>query len=152
MQQLPVTFHPSKLKQTALLIISILFVISGIFLIEKGNLLIGISNTLFFGICSIVFMITLIPNSSYLQVTEKGIEMKSLFRSTHIPWEVIDGFTPKRVLLNKMIMINFNEYYLKSAKLNSKKGVFPDTYGMSAEKLTALLTEYKAQVSQSHFM
>lgn len=71
--------------------------------------------------------------------------MRSLFRSTFIPWEAVNSFTTKRVALNKMAMIEFNEKYIDPSKLKSRAGAFPDTYGMSAQKLAEIMNEYKAQ-------
>ncbi|WBV55856.1 hypothetical protein PFY10_16720 [Chryseobacterium daecheongense] len=142
MEKLPVTFYPSKLKQSILLIISLLFVIMGFYIVTT-NLWIGLANIIFFGLCVIVNVIMLIPNSSYLRVDRKGFEMRSLFRSTFIPWHVINGFSTKRIFINNMVMIDFDSEYIDISKLKSRTGAFPDTYGMSAGKLAEIMNDYK---------
>lgn len=146
MQKLPVTFYPNKFKLSAYLVISLSFVFLG-FYIDTMNRWIGVANIIFFGLCAIIFIIMLIPNSSYLRVDEKGFEMRSLFRSTFIPWHVINSFSTKRIFINNMVMIDFNSEYIDTSKLKSKTGAFPDTYGMSAKKLAEIMNEYKAQTN-----
>lgn len=144
MQNLPITLKPSKIKHIILLLFSIGFVISGILLLDK-NLWIAILNMVFFGMCSIIFAINIFPNSSYLKIDEKGIEMKNLFRSTLIPWQAVKGFRAKSVVFNKLVVFDLDEH-LPDEKLKRKQGGFPDTYGMSAQKLANLLNEYKAKL------
>lgn len=148
MQELPITFYPSKLKQSIYLIISLLFVVLGFYLVTT-TAWIGIANIIFFGLCAIIFIIMLIPNSAYLRVDEKGFEMRSLFRSTFIPWHVISSFSTKRIFINNMVMIDFDSQYIDTSKLKSRTGAFPDTYGMSAGKLAKIMNEYKAQATHS---
>ncbi|KQT25684.1 hypothetical protein ASG22_02940 [Chryseobacterium sp. Leaf405] len=144
MQKLPVTFYPGKLKHIILAIASLVFVILGISIIRGGSWL-GLFPAFFFGICLTVFIINLIPNSSYLKISEKGFEMRTMFRSTFIPWEVVTGFSVKRIAITKMVIIEFNNQYIDTSKLKSKTGAFPDTYGMPAQKLAEIMNEYKAQ-------
>lgn len=146
MQKFPTTFYPSKIKQSLLIIISLAFVTLG-FVIIKSNFWIGLFNIIFFGLCLITFIITLIPSASYLKIDEKGFEMRTLFRSTFIPWHVVNGFSTKRIFINTMVMIDFNPQYIDTSKLKSKTGAFPDTYGMSAKKLAELMNNYKTQAN-----
>lgn len=146
MQNLPVTLRPGKIKNIILILISIAFIGMGISLIEK-NIWIAILTIFLFGISFIIFSINLIPNTSYLKISEQGLEMKSLFRKTFIPWQVVSDFTTKQIFLNKIVMFNIDENFLRISKLKSKQGAFPDTYGMSAKKLAALLNDYKSQMN-----
>jgi len=145
MQNLPLTLRPGKLKNTILILISIAFICMGISLIEK-NLWVAVLIIFLFGISLIVFSINLVPNTSYLKIDERGLEMKTLFRTTFIPWQVVSGFTTKQIFLNKLVMFDIDEKFLEHSKIKSKQGAFPDTYGMSAKKLAALLNDYKNQV------
>lgn len=144
MQTLPITFRPNKLKYIILALASLAFVISGIFIIKNGSW-VGLFPSFFFGICLIIFIIILIPDSSYLKINDKGFEMRSLFRSTFIPWEAVNGFSTKRVAINKMVMIEFNPQYVDTSKIKSGSGALPDTYGMSAQKLAEVMNGYKTQ-------
>ncbi|WP_131667089.1 PH domain-containing protein [Chryseobacterium taiwanense] len=145
MQNLPVTLRPGKVKNIILVLISIAFMCMGIALIEK-NLWVAILTIFLFGISLLVFSINLIPNTSYLKIDERGLEMKNLFRTTFIPWQVISDFTTKQIFLNKVVMFNIDENFLRISKMKSRQGAFPDTYGMSAKKLATLLNDYKNQL------
>jgi len=143
MQNIPLILKPGKVKSSILLFISIGFVALGISLLDR-NMLIAILNIVFFGICFIVFLLNLVPGSSYLKIDEKGIEMKNLFRTTFIPWQAVSSFETKWVAFNKLVIFNLNKN-LAGEKLKRRQGGFPDTYGMSADKLAELLNEYKAK-------
>ncbi|MBW3521009.1 hypothetical protein [Chryseobacterium sp. NKUCC03_KSP] len=144
MQNPPLILKPSKIKSIILILISIGFISLGIKLLEK-NMLIAVLNIFFFGICLIIFIINMIPNSSYLKIDEKGIEMKNLFRITFIPWQAVSGFKTKFIFVNKLVIFNIDEKLLENSKMKGKTGAFPDTYGMSAKDLANLLNEYKAK-------
>lgn len=146
MQNLPLILRPGKLKNTILILISIAFICMGIALMEK-NLWAAILIIFLFGISLIVFSINLIPNTSYLKVDKQGFEMKTLFRTTFIPWQAVSNFTTKQIFLNKLVMFDIDEKFLETSKMKSKQGAFPDTYGMSAKKLATLLNDYKNQLN-----
>ncbi|WP_312900679.1 STM3941 family protein [Chryseobacterium taichungense] len=145
MQNLPLILKPGKVKSSILLMISIGFVILGISLLDK-NKLIAILNIVFFGMCFVVFLLNLIPGSSYLKIDEKGIEMKNLFRVTFIPWQTVNTFETKWIAFNKLVVFDLNKA-LVGNKTKLRQGGLPDTYGMSATKLAELLNEYKAKFS-----
>lgn len=147
MQNLPLTLRPGKLKNIILILISIAFICMGIVLIDK-NLWVAILTIFLFGISLIVFIINLIPNTSYLKIDERGLEIKSLFRTTFIPWQVVSGFKTKQIFVNRLVTFDINEKYLENSKIKSKTGAFPDTYGMSAKKLAALLNDYKEKLER----
>ena len=108
MQNIPLILKPGKVKSSILLVISIGFVVLGISLLDR-NMLIAILNIVFFGLCFIVFLLNLIPGSSYLKIDEKGIEMKNLFRTTFIPWQAVSSFETKWVAFNKLVIFNLNK-------------------------------------------
>jgi hypothetical protein len=144
MQNLPLILKPGKIKSVLFILISITFIVLGITLLEK-NMFIAVLNIVFFGICLLIFLINFVPNASYLKIDERGIEMKTLFRTTFIPWQAVSGFKTKYILVNKMVTFDIDEKLLENSKMKSKTGAFPDTYGMSAKNLAELLNEYKAK-------
>ncbi len=154
MEKLPLILRPSKLKTLVLLIICLVFSFGGIFLIREGNNM-GWLVFSFFFIGVIVFIITLLPNSSYLKISAEGIEIKTLFKKSQmISWGVIDEFGAAYIGVNKMVTINFNENYNQqkvgrnlASSLTGFEGALPDTYGMDASKLANLLNDYKNKFS-----
>jgi len=147
MQKLPVTFYPGKIKNTLLMLISLTFVILGISLLDK-NIWIAVLNIFFFGLCFIVYVINFLPNSTYLKLNETGIEMKTLFKTTFISWRAIKSFGTKNIFVMKMVTFDLDENLI-DAKVKSKTGAFPDTYGMSAKKFAELMNDYKAKFDNS---
>lgn len=111
MQNLPLILKPSKIKSIILILISIGFIYLGIKLLEK-NMLIAVLNIFFFGICLIIFVINIIPNSSYLKIDETGIEMKNLFKTTFIPWQAVSGFKTKFIFVNRLVTFTIDEKLL----------------------------------------
>ncbi len=147
MQNLPLTLRPGKLKNIILILISITFICMGISLMER-NIWAAILIIFLFGISLIIFSINLIPNTSYLKINERGLEMKTLSRTTFIPWQAVSNFTTKQIFLNRLVMFDIDEKFLETSKMKSKQGAFPDTYGMSAKKLAALLNDYKEKLER----
>ena len=147
MQKLPVTFYPGKTKNIFLMLISLGFVILGISLLDK-NIWIAVLNIIFFGLCFIVYVINFIPNATYLKLNETGIEMKTLFKTTFIPWRAIKSFGIRNIVVMKTVTFELDENVI-DAKVKSKTGAFPDTYGMSAKNFAALMNEYKNQIVNS---
>lgn len=142
---------PKRLKTIGLLLISILFVILGIFLIENNSFQrwLGI---IFFGICMIVFLIQLIPNSSYLKLTKNGFEIRNLFKSNYTKWSDVETFKTGYIRHSEMVMFDFSKEHNKHnigkkiAKfLASNEGALPNTYGMKATELAELMNKWKSE-------
>ncbi len=158
MENLPLKLYPNKLKTVLLFLISIGFVVLSIynFINAEGWLEKAIFSCtgFLFLVCAAVFVINFLPSANFLEVTDKGIETKNLFKSTFIPWENLENFGSRRVFLNKLVLYNFSDQFKNQSldKKMSKKffgynGALPDTYGMSAEKLAELLNSYREKYS-----
>ena len=154
MENLPITLYPSKTKTILLLIVSLIFTFGGIFLIQKGDNF-GWVVLSFFGLGTMVFIIMLLPNSTYLKISEEGIETKSLFQKSKIlPWNSIEIFGTGYIGLNEKVTLNFSENHDKqklgreiASSISGFEGALPNTYGMSASKLAELLNDYKNKFS-----
>ena len=139
-----------------MLLVSIGFVVIGIFIIDREpNIAWG--SILFFGLCAIVFIINLTPGSSYLKLTEEGLEIKSLYRSHFIPWESVKVFKVSEMRIQyhtkKMVMFDYSNLYTKQKVgrklariVSGSEGTIPDTYGMSPENLAQFLNDWKANL------
>lgn len=142
MKNSPIILKPGKGKSILLFIISTGFVCLGISLWETNTSL-AVFTVVFFGLCLLVFIINLIPNSSYLKIDHQGIEMKSLFKSTFIPWRGVSGFRTKNFFLNTIVVFDIDQHLSETSGTKIKTGVFPDTYGISGKKLATFLNEQK---------
>ena len=83
--------RPKPLKSIGLLFVSILFVACGFIFIKEDPFMAWIT-IIFFGLGVIVFVIQLIPNSSYLKLTKDGFEVKNLFKSDSTKWSDVNSF------------------------------------------------------------
>jgi hypothetical protein len=104
----------------------------------------------FFGLCSLVFALLLLPNASYLQLTPEGFTMCSLFRSHSYSWSEIEDFAVGKMANTETVVFNHSPFYKNQNTLRKTNKKFfgfeaglPDTYGMSAEKLADLMNEWK---------
>jgi hypothetical protein len=92
----------------------------------------------------------MLPNASYLKLHKEGFTQVTMFRSSTFRWEDIREFSIGSIGLNKMVMLDFVPSWHESSKLKAvarsmsgHDGALPDTYGLSAEELVALLQEWK---------
>lgn len=143
--------RPKKLKTIVLLMICILFVILGIFIIEKNSFKAWFV-IIFFSLGVIIFVIQLIPNSSYLKLTKNQFEIRSLFKSSYTKWSDVEIFKTGYIRQSEMVMFDFSKDHKKHnigktiAKfLTSNEGALPNTYGMKATDLAELMNKWKSE-------
>ncbi len=105
-----------------------------------------------FGLGSIVFVVQLWPNSSYLLLEADGFTVRSLYRSHKYGWADVDYFAVTRIGVNKMVAFDFASDYEKGRRarrmavgISGYEGALPDRYGMRPEQLADLLNEWKAR-------
>jgi len=152
-RSLPFTVYPKKTKMLLLFLVSIAFVAGGILMIcdgqKMGWLCVG-----FFGLGIPVFLLQLYPKSSYLTVSEEGIEYCSLFRSHRLRWSDISEFGTYTIRKHglpgsRMVGFNYSAEYQRASQarevskdLVGFEGGLPDTYGFRADELARMLSDY----------
>jgi hypothetical protein len=146
-----IILRPKKSKELRLLFMSVVFVAAGIWMVKRGEAL-GWLPISFLGLCSLVFLVTVLPNASYLELHREGFTQVTMFKSATFRWQDVSEFSVGRVGLNKMVMLDFVPAWRNSSKLkmvaksmSGHDGALPDTYGLSAEELVALLNEWKSK-------
>ena len=134
------------------------FVAGSILMIRKGERM-GWLCAAFFGLGIPVFLLQLWPKSSFLTVTEEGMEFCSLFRRSKVRWGDISEFGVTTIRqhglpVNRMVAFNYSAEYNRAAKarsvakvLSGFEGALPDTYGMDAEELAQVLTDFHREWS-----
>jgi hypothetical protein len=148
-RSLPFTVYPKKMRTLLFLLLSVGFVVGGIWMVrdgEKGGWL----PAGFFALCIPVFLLQLFfPKSCFLTVREDGIEFCALFRTHKVPWSDISEFGVCRVPGARMVGFNYSPEYQRARKaralakaLTGCEGALPDTYGFSAEEFAQLLSAY----------
>ena len=154
-QATTLTFYPSKYRRLRLLIVSFVFALIG-FLMIRDEVFMGWFVLISFGIGCLISIVLLLPNSSYLRISNKGFEVCSLFRGKFFGWDEVDRFNVQYIGLNKLVVFNYssNHAEFKAAKKVAKilavfEGALPDTYGKKAEELAMLLNEWKNKSSKN---
>lgn len=143
--------RPKLLKTIGLFSVSILLMASGTFLFEKSPIMAWVI-VLFFGLCVLVALIQMLPNSSFLKLTEEGFEVRNFFKSNVTKWSEVDSFRVGNVGGQKMVMYDFSEEHQKynvgkkiAKSLSGSEGALPDTYGMKANELATLMNDWKSK-------
>lgn len=143
------TLRPRRWKMALYCAISAGFTVGGVFMIRngvgKGWFVAG-----FFGACMLVFLALLMPGAAYLQLTRDGFRVRSLWRSHFTPWSAVAGFGVVRISHRAMVSYNFTDVAAHrgarfSRALTGAEGALPDSYGMSAQDLAALMTAWRAR-------
>lgn len=149
----PRVLYPSRSKSVAFLVVSVLFVVGGIWLREDGPVAAWLT-IVFFGLCAAVFSANLLPGSSYLKLTSEGFEQRVLFRTHSEAWKNIQRFEAYRNSTSSSRLVGFfyEPDYASTARgaagrkisrsMVGLDGALPDTYGMSADELAELMNNW----------
>lgn len=137
-----------------LVAISACFVAMGACLVVKGELLAGWLCIIFFGLGVAIGCVSLLPGCNYLDLKPEGMEFRSLYRTWFVRWDDVHEFIP--ISVSRRSMVGWNpvshdreqrHWRRLSAGLSGVESALPDTYGMSAEKLAALLNDWRRRHS-----
>lgn len=140
--------------------ISIVFVAGGVWLGLEGDW-IGYLCSAFFGLGVAVFIVQLLPGASFLKISKDGFEFSAIYRRQYVKWDDIEEFgvfthRHSGVTTNKMVSWNYVSDFDKSKVGRAlSKGIagaeagLPDTYGLKAEKLLEIMTEYWTQYKET---
>ena len=149
MPELPVTYRVQPLKRVLLLVGSGIFVWGGLWLRPEQPFL-AYACIIFFGLCGLVALVGLFPNSSYLTLTERGFEFASLYRKHFVSWSDVESFLPIKIQSRRMVGWNYSPGFSKSQRIRrvntaraGAEAALPDTYGMSAEQLADLMNQLR---------
>ena len=148
----PLTLYPSKSNNIPLLLVSLLFTAIP-WLIEDAPWYVW-TGSAFFTLCALVFLITLIPGSSYLRLTEQGFVVRSLYRTWPLTTHSVSEFSVADVSRQRLVIYDSSVDSTQSPRLSgfnrwltgSSSGL-PDTYGLTPEALAALMNEWRQRHS-----
>ena len=128
---------------------SLVFVMGGIWGVKQGQPILWVP-IVFFGLCSLVFLVQLHPESSSLTLTPEKFVVRSLFRSYEHTWDEVDHFFPKNIASNKTVAFSYAPEYTgqqQARKISSKiagaEAALPDTFGMKPDELASMLNAWK---------
>ena len=124
-----IEIYSSKKKSLLILIISLLFVVGGIYMFMNTEIFtgyrarsplfiktIGIASVLFFGLGIYVSIRQLIENQLILIIDKKGINISPKKSQTEfIEWKNINGFPELKIQTQKFVIIDVNnsEYWIE---------------------------------------
>jgi hypothetical protein len=156
---LPFTVYPKKSQMLLLFLVCVAFVGGGVLMIRDGQK-VGWLCAGFFSLGIPVFLIQLYPKSSFLTVSEDGIEFCSLFRRSKLQWSDVSEFGVYSIrhhglTVSTMVGMNYSREYQRLSKARSVSKALagfeaglPDTYGFRAEELARLLSAYHYERTQ----
>ncbi len=132
-----------------LLLGSALFVAGGIWLWPRKPVIGGLA-VLVFGFAAIVLAVCLHPRSAFLTLTSEGFTFAALFRKNYVAWSTVQSFATVRIGLNRMVGWNYVPEFRESTSVRRAnlamtgiEAALPDTYGMTADELCALMNEVR---------
>ncbi len=156
MKEESITLKPKKLKILFYLVLCFMFFLFFLYAVKYEKSFIVWMGLVFFGIGTAVFIIEIFPNSSFLNLNQKGFLIKGLFCSHFCEWKHVKEFYPIKIGRNKMVGIKFSSEYERLEvvreivkNIAGAEGSLPDTYGMKAEKLAELMNKWKNKYGSS---
>ena len=150
-----VTLRPNRLRYLLLMTVSAGFAASSVVMVSEGHStgwsgLAAWTGILFFGGSAIVFCVLLIPGSAYLRLDKTGFTVCSLFKVHSTRWHEVDSFEVGTIVGRKLVVFNFSDLYGRqklarklSSAISGYQGALPETYGLSAEELSAMLNDWR---------
>lgn len=145
----PVTLYPSRKKWLLLLLAGLAFTLAGIWMVATAAPE-GWFVLIFFGSGAIVSIVMLLPGASSLVLERDGFAITSLFRSHYARWQDVSVFAPMAIPFAPQKMVSFDDASASTkfvAKLSTgiagHNSALPDTYGMSADELARLMTQWR---------
>jgi len=140
------TLRPTKVKNVVNLLISAAFVSLGVWLGLRGST-VGWFCAAFFGIGIVVFVLNLLPNSSFLALNNQGFTVRALYREHSYRWTDVEAFRVGIIgtlgwKRTRMVVFNFSSEYHATPRLRKialavagSEGALPDTYGLTLDQL-----------------
>ncbi len=92
----------------------------------------------------VIYGLTLLPGSSYLEATPQGLTVSVAFRKRTHAWADIGEFSLRSLgRKKKLVRYRLRTPSAAAGKSPSRDQVLPDTYGLLAEELAARLNEMR---------
>jgi hypothetical protein len=102
MPELPVTYRTRPMKMVLLVVGSGVFVWCG-FWLRAQQPFVAYASIIFFGLCALIGLVGLLPNSSYLTLTDRGFEFASRYRKHFVSWSDVASFIPIKIQHKRMV-------------------------------------------------
>jgi hypothetical protein len=149
----PIILFPSRMQLWILIVLGVGMTIASIFVsvyvyqfragIKGAGLGIGmgILGTVFFGLGTVVGVISLQPGSNWLRLNESGFEVTRLFRTKVFRWSEVSNFGIWSLKGGSCVV-----FKMSNAPINiwdNYNAWLPDTYGLDAGDLVQLMSAWR---------
>jgi hypothetical protein len=152
----PLTLYASRSKFFMLFAGSASFVaIGAVMLVQHGYSAKMWFGVLFFALCAVVFATNLVPGSASLTLDADGFRVKQFYFVRKSRWKdvtkIVSGYPPLSRARTKFVLYNDTQWSgWKLARWETAtlgyNAMLPDTYGMSADDLAALMVQWRDRV------
>ncbi|TDK24952.1 hypothetical protein E2F46_07170 [Luteimonas aestuarii] len=146
---------PSRWRLLLLLAGSLGFVALGVLLVREGEAWVAWSCIVFFGLCALVAIVSLLPGAGGLWLDAQGFKVRSLYRTWSVRWQDVAGFHPARIGPNRMVCWDYAPGYRPQQRIRRfSRGVagaeaaLPESYGMQVDALAVLLERWRLRHAQ----
>ncbi len=128
------------------------FTAGGVWMVETNSRN-GWLVLVFFGLCTVMSVAQLlIPGRLVLDA--EGLEIRNLGRTTRHAWTDVEAFGVWKYRASQLVSLSLRpgaperpRLAFVNRLLGARDGTLPDTYGMEAEELAALLESWRQQAS-----
>ncbi|MGD2117132.1 MAG: hypothetical protein PVG66_02130 [Chromatiales bacterium] len=145
----PQEFRVDKKRLFLLALFSLLTLSSGALLFNEsailGSIAVGVSGLIF-----LVLLYLIISNSMSLSVDKNGIISQTIWGKRELLWEDINDIYLTRIRLMQVMLITFNDKYLKKNNrsclwdsVSAKEAAFPNIYDSSLEEIVDSISMWK---------
>lgn len=149
--------YPSKIKWILVFLGCVGFVAIAYFLMREEKPMEALFCGAIFGLGALVAFWSLMPGNSWLKLDSHGFTFKTIFKETSVAWDDVQGFAIWPFKGTKKVSYDKGSAGIAAAfskAVSGGHGTLPDNYGMKAEKLAELMTDYllKSRVNYMHEM
>ena len=145
----PVTLPASRRKWLLILVGCAAFVTAGVLMVRDADQR-GWLGIVFFGAGAIAALAMLLPGAANLRLDREGFEFTNFYRRTRRSWQDASRFDTMTVPRARTRLVTFDDATLKESwgtrarrAVSGHNAGLPDTYGLAAEDLARLLTQWR---------
>ncbi|HZP71731.1 MAG TPA: hypothetical protein VFB29_17490 [Pseudolabrys sp.] len=144
----PVQLFPSRKKWLLVLLISGVLTLGGVLMV-KDHAPWGWPALIFFGLCTVLSAVMLLPGAARLKLDADGFQVTAFFRGRRWRWQDVKKFEAVSVTPQHR-MVCFDDPAQKGSMLGKisqsyagHNSALPDTYGFPADDLAQLITQWR---------
>jgi len=108
----------------------------------------------FFGLCAVALGLNMLPNSSYLRLTNEGFTVYTMFKKRSVAWQGVSKFGVTSVAVRKIGGLDPSHAPSTAEQaatvISGYSSTLPETYGLTAEELAELLNRMREELDVGH--